>query len=124
MEDRLQEVPAGWAVAAVQHIRNYLQPKLLCNVACCSESFAMSMLRRCTGLQVCRQLLAMVPGPGLGPALIASEVATALKVPVPIAAEHLQTAEAASVLCRDDGPEGLRYFRNFFKDAHFQALST
>ena len=59
----------------------------------------------------------MVPGPGLGPALTASEVAIALKVPVSIAAAHLSTAEGAAVLCRDDGPEGLRFFRNFFKDA-------
>lgn len=67
-------------------------------------------------LQVCKQLAAMVSGPGLGPALTASDVATALKVPVPIAAEHLSTAELAAVLCRDDGPEGLRFYRNFFRD--------
>ena len=63
----------------------------------------------------------MVPGPGLGPALTAHEVATALRVPVSIAAEHLSMAETAAVLCRDDGPEGLRFFRNFFKDATLAA---
>lgn len=67
-------------------------------------------------MQVCRQLAGMVPGPGLGPALTAGEVAAALHVPMPIATEHMRTAEAAGVLCRDDGPEGLRFFRNFFND--------
>ena len=31
--------------------------------------------------------------------------------------EHLAAAEARGALCRDDGPEGLRFFRNFFADA-------
>lgn len=47
----------------------------------------------------------------------ASDVAKAMKVPVTIAQEHLLTAEQHRVLCRDDGPEGLRFFRNFFFDA-------
>ena len=59
----------------------------------------------------------MVPGPGLGPTLTANEVAIALRIPVAIASEHLKTAESAAILCRDDGPEGLRFFRNFFNDA-------
>ena len=67
--------------------------------------------------QVCRRLAAMVEGTGLGPSLTASEVAIALRVPVSIAAEHLYTAESAAVLCRDDGPEGLRFFKNFFAHA-------
>lgn len=50
-------------------------------------------------------------------ALTASDVAAALSVPLAIAAEHLVTAEARGVLCRDDGPEGLRFYRNFFQDA-------
>lgn len=53
---------------------------------------------------------------GLGPAVTSSDVASALTVPLPIAAEHLLTAENRGVLCRDDGPEGLRFFRNFFAD--------
>ncbi|KAK9803478.1 hypothetical protein WJX73_006449 [Symbiochloris irregularis] len=67
--------------------------------------------------EVCRQLQALVPGPGLGPSLTASDVARALQVPLPIASEHLTMAEGAAVLCRDDGPEGLRFFRNFFPEA-------
>ena len=51
---------------------------------------------------------------GLGPALSPSDVAQALQVPLAIAQEHLLLAEGAGMLCRDDGPEGLRFFRNFF----------
>ena len=53
---------------------------------------------------------------GLGPPLTASDVAAALSMPLAVAAEHLKTAEAAGVLCRDEGPEGLRFFRNFFME--------
>lgn len=53
---------------------------------------------------------------GLGPALTASAVASALTVPLAIASEHLLTAEGSGILCRDDGAEGLRFFRNFFTD--------
>lgn len=66
--------------------------------------------------EVCRQLAAMVRGPGLGPAVTANDVASALRIPVAIAAEHLLTAENAAVLCRDDSSEGLRFFHNFFAD--------
>ena len=31
--------------------------------------------------------------------------------------ELLAAAEARGALCRDDGPQGLRFFRNFFADA-------
>ena len=55
--------------------------------------------------------------PMLGPALTQQAVASARDVPLAVAGEHLATAEARGVLCRDDGPEGLRYFRNFFVDA-------
>ena len=67
-------------------------------------------------VKVCRQLAAMVRGPGLGPAVTANDVASALRIPVAIAAEHLLTAENAAVLCRDDSSEGLRFFHNFFAD--------
>ncbi|GFR45576.1 hypothetical protein Agub_g6970, partial [Astrephomene gubernaculifera] len=51
----------------------------------------------------------------LGPGLTAGDLALALGgVTVTIAAEHLLTAEARGVVCRDDGPEGLRFYRNFF----------
>ncbi len=53
----------------------------------------------------------------LGPPLSAGDVAGALGVPLAIAHEQLLVAEAAGVLCRDDGPNGLQFFRNFFKDA-------
>ncbi|KAG2483880.1 hypothetical protein HYH03_017274 [Edaphochlamys debaryana] len=53
-------------------------------------------------------------GPPLGPGLAATDVAKALGgIGLAIAAEHLLTAEAAGVVVRDDGPEGLRFHRNF-----------
>ncbi|KAK9822045.1 hypothetical protein WJX74_002862 [Apatococcus lobatus] len=68
--------------------------------------------------QVCERVRGMVQGKeGLGPALSASDVAQALQVPLAIAQEHLLLAEGAGVLCRDDGPEGLRFFKNFFVEA-------
>lgn len=67
--------------------------------------------------QVCAKIGQLVAADeGLGPAVTASDVASALTVPLPIASEHLLTAENRGVLCRDDGPEGLRFFRNFFLD--------
>jgi ESCRT-II complex subunit VPS36 len=45
------------------------------------------------------------------------DVARALGCGTSVAAEHLALAEARGVLCRDYGPEGLRFFRNFFRDA-------
>jgi hypothetical protein len=85
--------------------------------------------------QVCRQLAEMVmPQPAqqqegsegrrreaawemLGPGVTSTDVAATLAVPLAVAGEHLLTAEARGVLCRDDGPEGLRFFRNFFAEA-------
>lgn len=56
--------------------------------------------------------------PPLGPGVTASDVSRALGgVAVTIAAEHLMTAEARGVVCRDDGPEGTRFYRNFFQAA-------
>lgn len=55
--------------------------------------------------------------PGLGPALSAADVSAALLLPLTLAKEALLVAESAGVLCRDDGPEGLRFFRNFYKEA-------
>ncbi|KAL3160840.1 hypothetical protein ABBQ38_009245 [Trebouxia sp. C0009 RCD-2024] len=67
--------------------------------------------------QVCARIGELVTADeGLGPAVTASDVASALVIPLPIASEHLLTAENRGVLCRDDGPEGLRFFRNFFTD--------
>ena len=66
-------------------------------------------------LQVCTKIGEMVAAPhGLGPALTANDVAGALAVPLAIASEHILTAESRGVLCRDDGQDGLRWYRNFF----------
>ncbi len=50
----------------------------------------------------------------LGPGVSRAEAAEALGVPLALAGEHLAAAEAAGLLCRDDGPTGLRFFPNFF----------
>ncbi|KAG2440314.1 hypothetical protein HXX76_004421 [Chlamydomonas incerta] len=56
------------------------------------------------------------PPPPLGPGVTAGDVAVALGgISTVIAAEHLLLAEARGVVVRDDGPEGLRFYRNFFK---------
>lgn len=59
----------------------------------------------------------------LGPAVTASDVAQKLSIALPIAKEQLLLAEARGVLCRDDGPEGLRFFRNFFADPGLSAAA-
>ena len=74
--------------------------------------------------QVCRRLGDLTGRDGLGQSLTASDVAAALKVPLSIAGEFLATAEAAAVLCRDDGPDGLRYYRNFFIDPGISGASA
>lgn len=67
-------------------------------------------------MQMCAQLQELTGSQGLGRPLTSSDVAAALSVPLAVASEHLLAAEAQGVLCRDDGPEGLRFFRNFFAD--------
>jgi hypothetical protein len=57
----------------------------------------------------------------LGAAISASDVALALGCSTSLAAELLVLAEGAGVVCRDEGPEGLRFFRNFFADPHLLA---
>jgi ESCRT-II complex subunit VPS36 len=52
----------------------------------------------------------------LGPGVAAPEVSAALGLPLALAREALLVAEAAGVVARDDGPEGLRFYRNFFPD--------
>eukprot|EP00879_Flechtneria_rotunda_P024552 GHRR01026031.1.p1 GENE.GHRR01026031.1~~GHRR01026031.1.p1 ORF type:complete len:417 (+),score=181.07 GHRR01026031.1:326-1576(+) len=54
--------------------------------------------------------------PALGPPLSATDVSVKLALPLTLAREALFVAESAGVLCRDDGPEGLRFFRNFFRE--------
>lgn len=68
--------------------------------------------------QMCRQLTKLTGAEGLGRALTASDVAAELSIPLAIAGEHLAAAEVRGALCRDDGPEGLRFFRNFFNDGN------
>lgn len=70
-------------------------------------------------MQMCAQLQGLTGLQGLGRPLTSSDVAAALSIPLAIASEHLLAAEARGVLCRDDGPEGLRFFRNFFSDSEF-----
>ncbi len=56
------------------------------------------------------------PFPPLGPGVTAGDVAVALGgISTVIAAEHLLLAEARGVVVRDDGPEGLRFHRNFLR---------
>lgn len=52
----------------------------------------------------------------LGLGVSRAEAAEALRVPLPVAGEYLSAAEEKGLLCRDDGPEGLRFYRNFFPD--------
>jgi len=54
---------------------------------------------------------------GIGDGLTAVEAASHLSVPLPVAREQLLMAESRGVLCRDEGPEGLRFYRNFFVEA-------
>ena len=49
---------------------------------------------------------------GIGP----DDVAGGLDIPLILAREYLLMAEQDQVLCRDDGPDGLRFYRNFFRD--------
>jgi ESCRT-II complex subunit VPS36 len=61
-------------------------------------------------------MLSLVAGEGCGPGITSSDVARSMAIPLTIAQQHLLMAESVGVLCRDDGPEGLKFFRNFFKD--------
>lgn len=50
----------------------------------------------------------------IGPGITRVDVANALNVPLPVAGEHLSMAESKGLLCRDEGPDGLRFYKNFF----------
>lgn len=58
---------------------------------------------------------------GWGEGLVATQVARDLRVSVTLAVEHLRTAEAAGMLCRDESVEGTRYYVNPF-DAFLEGL--
>ena len=66
--------------------------------------------------QVCVRIAEMVAGEACGPPISATAIAEALNIPLTIASQHLTMAESKGVLCRDDGPEGLRFYRNFFEE--------
>ena len=44
-----------------------------------------------------------------------TEVAAALDVSLTLAQSYLEMSERNGLLCRDEGPEGLRFFKNFFE---------
>ena len=71
-------------------------------------------------LQVCARIASMVSGDGCGPRISATAVSDALRIPLTIASQHLSLAENKGVICRDDGPEGLRFYRNFFEEIALQ----
>lgn len=48
------------------------------------------------------------------PYLAPLDVATALRMPLPIAKQHLLLAEAAGLLCRDESIHGIRFYLNRF----------
>ncbi|QDZ24778.1 vacuolar protein sorting-associated protein [Chloropicon primus] len=63
------------------------------------------------------KLQGMTRGPGgnivgIGP----DDVAAGLDIPFILAREYLFMAEGNQMLCRDDGPDGLRFYDNFFKE--------
>lgn len=56
-----------------------------------------------------------------GDGLVATQVAKDLRVSVTLAVEHLCTAEAAGLLCRDESVEGTRFYANHFDEFLKQA---
>lgn len=69
---------------------------------------------------VCARLASLVETNGAQEGLrgvTEAEAAAALEVPLVLVREHLRMGEARGVLCRDEGPEGRRFFRNFFPEA-------
>ena len=52
----------------------------------------------------------------LGESITVGDTAAMLKVPLTLAHEYLLMAERKGALCRDDGPQGLRFYYNFFKE--------
>ena len=47
----------------------------------------------------------------------AADASRALGLPPAVVREYLLAAEARGVLCRDDAPDGLRFFRNPWRAA-------
>lgn len=67
-------------------------------------------------MQMCAQLQELTGKQGFGRPLTSSDVSAALSIPIAISTEHLLAAEACGLLCRDDGPEGLKFYRNCFAE--------
>lgn len=72
--------------------------------------------------QVCAQLRSACDreerggGAGRGGGLTAASVARELAVTLSVAQEQLLLAEHKGALCRDEGPDGLRFFANRFSE--------
>ena len=56
----------------------------------------------------------------LGRGLSCTQYAMEACVPVAVATEQLLLAERAGFLCRDDGPSGLYFYRNWFIEVHME----
>ena len=52
--------------------------------------------------------------PKLGPGVSRASISAALQISLVAAGELLRVTEAKGHLCRDDGPEGVRWYANFF----------
>ena len=52
-----------------------------------------------------------------GDGICAADAARQLSLPPALAREHLLAAEARGALCRDDAPDGLRFYRNPWRRA-------
>eukprot|EP00899_Mesostigma_viride_P021446 jgi/Mesvir1/29302/Mv01564-RA.1 len=70
--------------------------------------------------QVCEVLSRVVRASGGREGINLKQAAAALGVAIALAKEHLLTAEARGLLCRDESLEGLRFHHNFFRDVKVQ----
>lgn len=71
---------------------------------------------KAVGERLVQAAAAATPGgaEGWGGGLVATQVARDLRVSVTLAVEHLRTAEAGGLLCRDESVEGTRFYVNPF----------
>ena len=67
-------------------------------------------------VEACGLVVALARDAGPRAGVGAAQVAQALGVSLGLAAVYLELAEERLLLCRDDGPEGLRFAPNFFAD--------
>eukprot|EP00249_Psilotum_nudum_P012784 c23981_g1_i4 orf=339-731(-) len=66
--------------------------------------------------EIFTRITALVKSETVSSGISASDAARALGVAPALAKEHLLNAESKGLICRDDGPDGLRFFFNFFKE--------